>query len=167
MRWLKRVAIGLVVLFVVIQVVPYGRDHTNPPVGVEPLWASAEVKDLAKRACFDCHSHETVWPWYANVAPASWILQHHVEDGRRHLNFSMWNVKQKHAHEMPEVIREGEMPMKMYLPLHSEARLSDAERETLASALEEMPLPAGSPPRDEGANAGSESDGDGADRSSE
>jgi len=63
----------LVGLLVVIQFVPYGRAHTNPPVAQEPIWDSPQTRELARRACFDCHSNETMWPWYSNIAPISWI----------------------------------------------------------------------------------------------
>ena len=60
--------------FLLIQLVPFGRDHTNPPVVQEPKWDSPATRELAKRACFDCHSNETVWPWYSNIAPVSWLV---------------------------------------------------------------------------------------------
>ena len=80
-RLVKRIVIGLGVLvglFVVMQAVPYGRDHTNPPVIVEPAWDSPRTRELAVRACFDCHSNETKWPSYSHVAPLSWVVQRHV-----------------------------------------------------------------------------------------
>src|SRR5690349_11025724 len=77
-RFLKGVGLGLLAitgLFLLIQAVPYGRAHTNPPVVSEPHWDSPRTRELAKRACFDCHSNETRWPWYSHVAPMSWVLQ--------------------------------------------------------------------------------------------
>jgi hypothetical protein len=91
MRTLVLSIVGVVVLFGLIQLVPYGRDHTNPPVVAEPAWDSPQTRALAVRACFDCHSNETVWPWYSNVAPASWLVQRDVDDGRRRLNWSEWS----------------------------------------------------------------------------
>ncbi|MCB9892964.1 MAG: heme-binding domain-containing protein [Planctomycetes bacterium] len=135
-RLLKPILLGTVALAAAIQLVPYGRDHTNPPVVAEPQWDSAETRDLAKRACFDCHSNETVWPWYSNVAPVSWLVQHDVDEGREHLNFSEWNRKQKHADDAAEEVREGEMPLAVYLPAHPEARLTDAEKQALIKGLE-------------------------------
>jgi hypothetical protein len=128
------------VLFVVIQVVPYGRNHTNPPVVSEPAWDSAQTEELAQVACYDCHSNETVWPWYSNVAPMSWMLQQHVDEGREHLNFSEWGMQSgeeegEEADELVETVLEGEMPPSSYLPLHPEARLSDSEKEILAGGL--------------------------------
>lgn len=87
--------IGLVLVlfvggFVLMQLVSYGRNHTNPPVVSEPTWDSPETRALAVRACYDCHSNETVWPWYTNVAPVSWLIQREVAEGREELNFSTW-----------------------------------------------------------------------------
>lgn len=133
---LNRVMFGLLGLIVALQLVPYGRDHANPPSGKEPAWDSPETRALAVRACYDCHSNETRWPWYASVAPASWLVQHHVEDGRRHLNFTAWDQPQKHAHEAAHEVEEGEMPMWSYLLLHGEAELSDSDKQTLIRGLE-------------------------------
>lgn len=87
-RLLIRSLLVLVGLLVVIQSVPYGRQHTNPPVVAVPAWDSPRTRELAERACFDCHSNETKWRWYSNVAPLSWWLQKHVDKGRVKLNFS-------------------------------------------------------------------------------
>src|SRR5690348_18457917 len=98
-----RVVLGLVlaaiVLFGLIQLIPYGHNHTNPPVAQEPTWDSPQTRDLAVRACFDCHSNETVWPWYSNIAPLSWLIQHDVDEGRQNLNFSDWNGSQRRANQ--------------------------------------------------------------------
>jgi mono/diheme cytochrome c family protein len=135
-RILKPLLLGVVALGAAIQLVPYGRDHSNPPVTAEPQWDSAATRDLAKRACFDCHSNETVWPWYSNVAPVSWLVQHDVNEGREHLNFSEWDKPQKDADEAAKAVREGEMPLPIYLPTHPEARLTDAEKQALIAGLE-------------------------------
>jgi len=134
MGWLKW---GLAILFgslLVIQVIPYGRDHSNPPVIAEPAWDSAETRKLAVRACYDCHSNETVWPWYSNVAPLSWMVQRDVEEGRETLNFSEWNRPQE-GDESAETVREGSMPPGTYLLTHPDARLTDAELTALAEGL--------------------------------
>ncbi len=125
----------LIALALLIQIVPYGRDHTNPPVVAEPNWDSAETKALYDRACADCHSNDTTWPWYSNIAPVSWLVQHDVEDGRRHLNTSVWGTQRVETHEIGEVIREGEMPMPVFLITHPEARLTQAEKDALAQGL--------------------------------
>jgi len=135
----KIVLWGLVVVLVVfglIQLVPYGRDHTNPPVQQEPNWDSARTRELADRACFDCHSNKTRWPWYSSVAPVSWLVQRDVNEGRSKFNFSEWGRRRPDGNEMSEVVREGEMPPWFYLPLHSEARLSTAEKDELVRGLQ-------------------------------
>jgi hypothetical protein len=129
---------ALGVLFVVLQLVPKGRNHTNPPVTKEPAWSSPEVRALAARACFDCHSNETKWPWYASVAPASWLVEHHVEEGRGELNFSEFDKPQRHAKDAAEELREGEMPMAGYVALHGEAKLTEAEKQQLVEAFTAM-----------------------------
>jgi hypothetical protein len=130
-------ALGAAALLILIQLVPYGRAHANPAVVQEPMWDSPETLALTQRACFDCHSNETVWPWYSNVAPVSWQLQRHVEEGREHLNFSEWGQggEGEETDELVEVILEGEMPPANYLLLHPEARLTAAEQDALVRGL--------------------------------
>lgn len=136
----KRVLkVGLVVLaagLVAIQFVPYGRAHANPPVVKEPPWDVSGTRELAVRACFDCHSNETRWPWYSHVAPLSWLVQSHVEDGRKSLNFSEWQRTYKDADEASEAVTEGYMPLDSYVVAHPRARLSPDEKERLAQGLE-------------------------------
>lgn len=129
--------VALAGLGLLIQLVPYGKNHTNPPVSGEPAWDSPETRALAQRACFDCHSNETVWPWYSNVAPVSWLVYRDVMEGREKLNFSEWGVsRQEDLNEIIEVIREGEMPMPIYLIQHPEARLSAEEQQALIAGLQ-------------------------------
>jgi hypothetical protein len=125
----------LIVGMLAIQLVPYGRDHTNPPVTGEPPWDSAATRELAVVACFDCHSNETVWPWYSNIAPISWRLQRNVDEGRARLNFSEWGSRAQETGEIVEVVGEGEMPPWDYLLLHPDARLSDADTQALIEGL--------------------------------
>ncbi len=125
----------LVLLVAAIQVVPYGRDHTNPPVTVEPQWDSPRTRELAVRACFDCHSNETVWPWYSNVAPLSWQLQGAVGEGREKLNFSEWDRVQEEAGKAAESIVDGDMPPNAYVLLHPSAGLEPAEQQELTRGL--------------------------------
>ncbi len=127
---------ALVVAFVAIQLVPYGRAHTNPAVVQEAPWDSPRTRELAVRACFDCHSNQTTWPWYSNVAPASWLLQHDVDEGREELNFDDWQKPYKEAKESGKTVREGEMPPWFYLPLHPHAKLTDEEKRALAEGLD-------------------------------
>lgn len=135
------IVVGIIILGVIclglgIQLLPYGRNHTNPPVVAEPAWDSPQTRELAKRACFDCHSNETAWPWYTNVAPVSWLVYHDVEEGRSKLNFSQWGQGKQEVKEIVEVVQEGEMPMPMYLPLHPEANLNAADKQALIQGLE-------------------------------
>lgn len=133
--WLK-ILFGLVasfaVLFLLMQLVPYGHDHVNPPVLSEPQWNNAETRALAQRACFDCHSNETVWPAYTSIAPGSWLIQRDVDEGREKMNFSEWGQDGSMDYdEIEEVVMEGEMPPFQYLIIHGEARLTQAEKAQL------------------------------------
>jgi hypothetical protein len=135
-RWPKRLLWSLVALFVAIQLVPYGRAHSNPPVLAEPAWSSPEARAAFFRSCGDCHSHETRWPWYSQIAPVSWLVQRDVDEGRGHFNVSAWGVQKKNdGDEAAEEVREEAMPLPIYLVTHPEARLTAAEREALARAL--------------------------------
>ena len=129
------VGIGAVAFLVLIQLVPFGRQHTNPPVVQEPNWDSPQTRQLAVRACFDCHSNETVWPWYSNIAPVSWLVQNDVNEGRGRLNFSEWGRGEMEIDEVGEVIRRGEMPPSYFVILHPDARLTAAEQEALIRGL--------------------------------
>ncbi len=135
--------LAIFALALLIQLIPYGRAHANPPVVAEPNWDSPQTRVLAERACFDCHSNETTWPWYSNIAPVSWLVQHDVDEGRQHLNFSEWGVARsgsqgREGHELNEigeVILEGEMPPSQYLITHPDARLTEMEKQALAVGL--------------------------------
>jgi hypothetical protein len=133
LRW---IGIALVVVLVALQLVPYGRRHVNPPGRVEPPWDAPATRALAGRACYDCHSHDTVWPWYSHVAPMSWLAQRDVDEGRRKLNFSEWDRPQKEAHESAKTVRKGEMPPWFYVALHPDARLTAQETRALIGGLE-------------------------------
>ena len=122
-------------LFVAIQLLPYGRSRANPPVVAEPEWNAPRTRELFVRACADCHSNESKWPWYSHVAPVSWLVSRDVEQGREHLNVSEWNRPQRHAHEAAEKLQEGEMPLPLYLPFHPEAQLTAAEKADLVAGL--------------------------------
>jgi len=130
-----RVLAVLAVLFGLMQLVPYGRTHSNPRAIVEPKWDSPRTRELAVRACFNCHSNETTWPWYADVAPMSWIVQRDVESARETFNLSEWNRTYDLANESgPSVIRR-DMPPYKYRMAHPEADLSEAENIELARGL--------------------------------
>lgn len=129
--------------FFAIQLVPYGRNHVNPPVISEPRWSSPKTRELAVRACFDCHSNETVWPWYASVAPVSWLIQRDVDEGRNELNFSQWNSVQEEGDESAEKLLEGEMPQWYYTLLHPAAKLSTTEVTSLAGEFDQILVQSG------------------------
>lgn len=137
-RW-KRLLVLLVaggaVVFALAQAVPYGRAHTNPPVTAEPAWDSARTRQLAKDACFDCHSNLTKWPWDSNIAPFSWLIAHDVSDGRGILDFSTWDKPQGEVLDAVEAARSGSMPPWYYKLMHPKSRLSQAERNQLADGL--------------------------------
>ena len=127
--------LGLVGIFILIQLIPVSRE--NPAVTQEIQWNSAETKALAREACFDCHSNETVWPWYSYVAPVSWRIAGHVNDGRRRLNFSEWDQPNEDADEIIKAITSGEMPLRDYLLMHPEARLTEEGTQALVDGLEQ------------------------------
>ena len=129
--------VALALIGVLIQGIPYGWDRTNPPVTGEPSWDSARTRELTVRACFDCHSNEVVYPWYSQVAPVSWAVALHVEQGRAAVNYSEWDRPQRDADASAKTVIKGEMPPSYYALLtHADARLTDAELEQLIRGLE-------------------------------
>jgi hypothetical protein len=98
---------------------PYGRHHVNPPTISEPAWDSPATRALAKQACFDCHGNETKWTACARIAPASWLIQRDVNEGRAVLNFSEWQRRQEEASDVVEELLEREMPPLMYRLMHA------------------------------------------------
>src|SRR5512136_3268007 len=118
------VLIGLIVGGILIQFLPYGHDHTNPPVTGEPQWDSQQTHDLVTRVCYDCHSNQSTWPWYSNIAPISWLIQHDVEGGRSRLNFSEWGTSRGETGEIARQVQRGTMPQWYYVLLHPSANLT-------------------------------------------
>ena len=135
MKWIKRIALTLAILLVVAQLVRPAR--TNPPVDpAKELRAPQPVAAILERSCYDCHSNRTVWPWYSQVAPASWLVVKDVRGGRKEMNFSEWSTftARRTARKLQEIcdqVEQHEMPLKIYIPLHPGASLSDADRHTL------------------------------------
>jgi hypothetical protein len=147
-RW---VALLAAIVLVAIQLKPVSR--SNPPIQSE-IGTSNEIRDLLRRACYDCHSNETRWPWYSYVAPVSWLVVGHVDDARGHLNFSEWPAfdVEEQAHlfeEMWEEVSQGQMPLRSYTLMHRDARLSDEAREALLQWMRPEP-PAGVGDPDDG-----------------
>jgi len=138
MKLLIKSILIAVVVGMAIQLVPYGRNHNNPPIISEPSWNSTATRDLAKKACFDCHSNETTWPWYSKIAPLSWVVYWDVIEGREHLNFSEWKGGAG-KHEQPDKIAKevigGEMPPPQYYLAHPEAKLGDRDKKVLIEGL--------------------------------
>jgi hypothetical protein len=131
------ILVGLA-LFLFIQVLPYGRNHSNPSVVQDAPWKSADAHAIAQRACYDCHSNETTWPWYSNIAPLSWQIQRDVVEGRHKLNFSEWGRGEQETEEIAKVIQDGEMPPGKYTVLHPSAKLSPTEKEALLQGIPGM-----------------------------
>ena len=129
------IILGMAILFLAAQLIPFGRDHTNPAVQQEPQWDTPQTRELAKRACFNCHSNETVWPWYSNIAPISWLVYRDVIEGRSRINFSEWNRGEQEVGDAAELVQNGEMPPSYYLLPQSKARLSATEKQTLIQGL--------------------------------
>ena len=128
---------GLVV-FGLLQLVPYGWWHENPPVVADAPWPDEATAELARDACYACHSNETDWPLYSYVAPMSWLVRQDVERGREELNFSVWDPEDNEADHAADAVEDGEMPPSRYTRLHPDADLSDAEAARLVAALEAM-----------------------------
>ena len=138
-KTLKIIAIVLALGFIVIQF--FRPDRTNPPVvQTETLEASTElptvIGNIFSRSCADCHSNNTVYPWYSNVAPVSWLLADDIRDGRRQVNFSVWNTydarrKERKLDDICEQVETGEMPLPSYLWIHRDAVLKEGEAQTI------------------------------------
>ncbi len=120
---------ALVGVFVLIQFVPYGRDHSNPPVTNAFHWTSPQAKEIAKRACYDCHSNHTKYWWAVDIAPFSWLAAHDISDGRARLNFSEWSGTLT-AERLQKAL-DNQMPPLQYTLLHPNAKLSAADRQIL------------------------------------
>lgn len=131
--------IVLIVIFLGIQFVRPAR--TNPPVDEsQTIFARTQMKPevaaIFDRSCRDCHSNKTVWPWYTNVAPISWWLSNHVNEGRQNLNLSEWgrlaqDRQDRKLRQICDEVSDGVMPLSSYLPMHPQARLSDQDKSTL------------------------------------
>lgn len=134
---IRRILIGLVAVFVlgfiVIQLIP-GFDITNPPVTHTIKWDSPETEQLMRTACYDCHSNETVWPWYSYIAPVKWLVVKDVKEGREEMNLS--TMSRLDVREMVEKIERGSMPPAVYLPMHPAASLNAEQKAALIAGIE-------------------------------
>ena len=141
MKTWKYLAIAIALVLVAIQFVRPAR--TNPKTNPEATLAArvrvpANVGAVLDRSCRDCHSNETRWPWYSQVAPVSWFVIDHVDHGRSHFNYSNWarystDDAAKLLKESCELARKGAMPMPSYLWMHANARLTPADVDTLCA----------------------------------
>lgn len=140
----KAIRTGAIVLGAILLVLQFFRiDKTNPAADPAQDYIAntappEAVSTAIKAACYDCHSHSTTYPWYTNIQPVAWWIKDHIEEGRQHLNFSVWTTypPKKAAHKLEEcfeVIESKEMPMKSYTWVHGSARLSPEERSAMAS----------------------------------
>lgn len=134
-RNLLAALIAVVAFIIVIQFIPVpGLRHDPTPVA-EPAWNSPQTRALAVRACYDCHSDQTRWPWYSHVAPVSWVVAHHVAEGRALLNFSHPSARRVSAARAARAVERGSMPPFYYTWMHPGARLTRGERQALAEGL--------------------------------
>ena len=140
-RFLLVLCASILVMLPVIQAVPYGRAHSNPPITGEPQWSSPRTRELMVRACFGCHSNEVEYPSYASVAPISWVVEAHVAEGREKVNYSEFDQRQGDADETIETIEEGSMPPAYYTRFgrHPEANLTSVELQELIDGLRLTP----------------------------
>lgn len=126
-----RGGILVAVIGIGIQFIPYKAEGLENPPNQPPLQEPPEVVAILKRACYDCHSHETKYPFYSLIAPGKWLLAHDVVEGRAALNFSEWpedeEDRQFNREQALEILLEGEMPPWFYLPAHPEAKLTEKD----------------------------------------
>ena len=132
---MKKIYLIIIVAIILIQFIPINRDNPSTENGAE-IVLPVEVEQTIKNSCYDCHSNNTTWPWYSNVAPVSWLVVYNVHQAREELNFSEWNTYSEKRmsyklKELVEEVEEDEMPLFSYLLLHSEASLSEKEKESL------------------------------------
>ncbi len=132
----KGILIGLVIILLLIQFVRPNKSSSSPDVSIGKitynLKASTEVATILKTSCYDCHSSNIYYPWYANIMPVGWLINHHIEDGKKHFNFDSLNTysPEKRSHKIEELIEEvekHEMPLSIYTLLHREAQLSEQQ----------------------------------------
>ena len=143
---MKKALIIIVVILIGIQFITI--DKTNPPVDMEKDFITltnppSELGNIIKSACYDCHSHHTKYPWYSNVAPASWLMKEHINNGRNHLNFSIWTdyKEKKKDHKLEEcieMVKSGEMPMEGYVMFHEEAEINHEQKMQLIAWFTEL-----------------------------
>jgi len=135
----RNIFLVLLVVFVIMQF--FRIDKNNPPTDVAQDFITLEkppqaIATMVKNTCYDCHSNQTKYPWYTDIAPFSWWIKGHIDEGREHLNYSEWGTykAKKKSHkfeEMAELVEGTEMPLITYVIMHSEAKMSDEERKAM------------------------------------
>ena len=139
MNWKKAIWIGIIVLIIVLQLIPSGKPEVISDNQYDLILNNQlpdSVSHLLKAACYDCHSNETKYPWYAYVAPVSWLVSRDTRLGRAELNFSEWESlnkmdKAKFLGDISEEVEDGVMPMPIYILMHPEAKLTSSDRQML------------------------------------
>jgi hypothetical protein len=141
-KYLKWFLVAAVAVFALLQLT--NPAHTNPPVKTDfiaTLNPPSEVAGMLRTACYDCHSDATRWPWYSHIAPVSWQVVQDVNEGRKHVNLSEWPADQadlarKKLEHMSDEIDQGDMPLAKYTLIHTDARLTAAQRDELTQWLD-------------------------------
>jgi len=140
----RKILIALVLLFIIIQFIPVELNQSET-ISKDDFIATMnppeEIAQMLKTSCYDCHSNNTNYPWYDRVVPVSFWVKHHIDEAKEELNFSEWNTysKKRKNHKIKEIIEEteeGEMPLKTYVIMHSDAKLSSEQQEQLKNWLE-------------------------------
>jgi hypothetical protein len=143
---MKKVVLGILVVIILIQFIRPQKNISNSEINsiTTVMEVPNEVQQIIKTSCADCHSNKTNYPWYSEIAPISWYLAQHVNEGKEYLNFSEWttynkNQKSHIINDLEEVLIDVEMPLKSYLLIHTEAKLSQNQYETLLNWVKTIP----------------------------
>lgn len=146
MSRLRKIVLGIaaiiILVFIGLQLIPPEKvfpDYKytgNPPVDAHFQWNSPQSEQLARAACYDCHSNETRYPWYSHFAPISWLVNRDVNVARDNMNFSTWSKQDFDVNDMIDQIQEDAMPLPIYLPLHPEAQLTAAQKQQLIAGIQ-------------------------------
>ena len=142
----KKIITFIIVILIAIQLYPVDKPEVivdNPNDLIATTTVPKNIASKLKGACYDCHSNESKLPWYSNIAPSKWLVYKHVNKGRKELNFSNWNTYNKEdkaelLDDISTVLYDGEMPLKNYTVLHSEAKLTDEDKEAIINWTDEL-----------------------------
>ncbi|RPD98693.1 cytochrome C [Aureibaculum marinum] len=143
---LKKIVIGLLFVFIAIQFYRPEKNTSTETPDTDFLvvyGTDAKIASTIKASCYDCHSNNTTYPWYSEVAPVSWWISNHVTYGKKHLDFSIWNTysEKKKDHKLEEtieMIEKKEMPLESYLPMHPEAKLTEVQQQELIAFFKKI-----------------------------